>query len=225
MPGYIYASDEDAIYVNLFVTSEADIHIQDAVIRIEQKSNYPWEGKIQIEVSPPQEEEFGLLVRIPGWAQNRPVPGDLYRYLGIYEGKPALSVNGESTPLEVVHGYASIHRVWKEGDVVLLDLPMPVRLVQSHPDVVENTGKIALERGPLVYCVEGIDHGGKALDLVMLEDPEVYTEFYTDLLQGLVAIKGRVLQNGNVRELKAIPYYAWSHRGVGEMTVWLDQKR
>ncbi len=225
MPGYIYASDEEAIYVNLFVTSEAEIDIQDTTVRIGQKTNYPWEGKIQIEVSPPQEEEFDLLVRLPGWAQNRPVLGGLYRYLEVFEEKPALSVNGESIPLELVNGYASIHRVWKQGDVVLLDLPMPVRLVQSHPDVVENTGKIALERGPLVYCVEGIDHGGKVLDLVMPEDPEVYTEFDPDLLQGLVTIKGKVLQNGNARELQAIPYYAWSHRGVGEMTIWLDQKR
>jgi DUF1680 family protein len=90
---------------------------------------------------------------------------------------------------------------------------------------VENTGKIALERGPLVYCAEGIDHQGKALDLVLPEDPQVYVEFDPDLLQGLVTIKGKVLQNGNLQELKAIPYYAWSHRGVGEMTVWLNQEK
>jgi DUF1680 family protein len=225
MPGYVYAFDEDAIYVNLFVTSEADIDLQDNTVRMEQQTGYPWEGKIQIEVSPAQEEEFDLFVRIPGWAQNRPVPGDLYRYLEAFEDKPTLVVNGESTPLDLVNGYASIRRIWKEGDVVLLDLPMPVRMVQSHSNVVENAGKIALERGPLVYCVEGIDHQGKVLDLVLPEDPQVYVEFDPDLLEGLVAIKGRVLRNGNSQELKAIPYYAWSHRGVGEMTVWLDQER
>jgi hypothetical protein len=225
MPGYIYASDKDAIYVNLFATSEADIDLQDNTIHIEQKTGYPWEGKIQIEITPAQEAEFSLFVRIPGWAQNRPVPGDLYRYLEVFEENPTLVVNDESTLLDLFNGYALIHRIWKEGDVVLLDLPMPVRLVQSHPNVVENIGKVALERGPLVYCVEGIDHEGKALDLVLPESSEMFVEYNPDLLNGLMVIKGKVLQNGNSRELTAIPYYAWSHRGVGEMTVWLNTER
>ena len=100
-----------------------------------------------------------------------------------------------------------------------------IRRVQSHPEVAENTGKIALERGPLVYCVEGIDHDGKALDLVLPDDHELYAESDPDFLQGLVAIKGKVLQNGDLKELLAIPYYAWSHRGVGEMTVWLNREK
>jgi DUF1680 family protein len=127
--------------------------------------------------------------------------------------------------LDLSKGYARIHRKWQNGDVVLLDLPMPVRRVQSHPNVVENTEKVALERGPLVYCVEGIDHGGKALDLVMPEDPELYVEFVPDLLNGFVVIKGKVLRNGKSLEMMAIPYYTWSHRGVGEMSVWIDQER
>jgi DUF1680 family protein len=102
---------------------------------------------------------------------------------------------------------------------------MPVRLVQSHADVEENAGKVALERGPLVYCVEGIDNGGKALDLILPEQPDLFVEFNPDLFGGIVVIKGQVYQNGNIRELRAIPYYAWSHRGVGEMTVWLERHR
>jgi len=225
MPGYIYAATGDAIYVNLFVTSEADIELQDNAIRIEQKTRYPWEGQVAIHVSPDKKAEFKFFVRIPGWAQNRPVPGDLYRYLESLEEKPALKVNGKSIPLDVVKGYARIHRTWEDRDVVRLDLPMPVRQVQSHPNVMENKGKIALERGPLVYCVEGIDHAGKALDLVLPENPQLSVEFVPDLLNGLVAIKGKVLLDGNVRELTAIPYYAWSHRGVGEMTVWINSKK
>jgi len=225
MPGYIYAATGDAIYTNLFVTSQADVPLHQNTVRIEQKTDYPWEGKIQITVSPSQETEFSLFVRVPCWAQNRPVPGDLYRYGEEYEDKPKLAVNGKSMPIDLVKGYALIHRTWKEGDVILLDLPMPVRAVLSHPNVAENIGKVALERGPLVYCVEGIDHDGKALDLVLPEDPEVYAEFDPDLLKGLVVIKGKVLQNGNLKDLTAIPYYAWSHRGVGEMTVWLQSVR
>jgi len=225
VPGYIYAATGDAIYTNLFVASEADIELQDNVIRVKQITGYPWEGQVQIEVSPRHEAEFGMFVRIPGWAQNRPVPGDLYHYMETYEGKPTLAVNGKSMALDLVKGYAFIHRTWKKGDVIMLDLPMPVRRVQSHPDVAANTGKVALERGPLVYCVEGIDHAGIALDLIMPKDNEVFVEFDPDLLDGLVVIKGNVIQNGNSRELTAIPYYAWSHRGVGEMTVWLDREK
>jgi DUF1680 family protein len=225
VPGYIYAATEDAIYTNLFVTSQAEIRLHDNMVRIEQQTGYPWEGMIQITVSPTKEAEFSMFVRIPGWAQNQPVPGDLYRYLETYKDKPLLAVNGETMPLNLANGYALIHRTWKDGDIIQLDLPMPVRLVQSHADVEENAGKVALERGPLVYCVEGIDNGGKALDLILPEQPDLSVEFNPDLFGGIVVIKGRVLQNGNIRELTAIPYYTWSHRGVGEMTVWLLSER
>jgi len=225
VPGYIYAATGDAIYTNLFVASEADIELQDNVIHVKQITGYPWEGQVQIEVFPTHEAEFGMFVRIPGWAQNCPVPGDLYHYMETYEDKPTLAVNGESMALDLVKGYAFIHRTWKKGDVIKLDLPMPVRRVQSHPDVAANTGKVALERGPLVYCVEGIDHEGKALDLIWPEDNEVFVEFDPDLLDGLVVIKGKAFRNGKTKEITAIPYYAWSHRGVGEMTVWLDRKK
>jgi DUF1680 family protein len=225
MPGYIYAADRDGVYVNLFVTSEAEVELHGTSVSIQQQTGYPWEGKVQIKVSPAKEAEFDLFVRIPGWAQNRPVPGDLYQYMDTFEQKPRLAVNGKTVPLDLVKGYAFIDKVWKDGDVVLLDLPMPVRRVKAHPNVVENSGKVALERGPLVYCVEGIDHAGKALDLVLPGDAEVFVVFQPDLLNGLVAINGKVLENGNLMELKAIPYYAWSHRGVGEMTVWLNLER
>ncbi len=225
IPGYIYAATGGSIYVNLFVTSEADIDLQNNAVRIEQKTEYPWEGNIQINVTPSKESEFSLYVRIPGWAQNRPVPGDLYQYSKTLGEMPTLAVNGKSVPLNLSNGYARIHRKWENGDVVLLDLPMPVRCVESHPNVVENTGKVAMERGPLVYCVEGIDHGGNILDLILPEDPEVHVEFVPDLLNGLVTIKGKVLKNGRSLEMTAIPYYAWSHRGVGEMTVWLRREK
>ena len=225
VPGYIYAASGDDVYVNFFVTSKGDIELQDTSVRLEQQTGYPWEGQVQIEVSPAREAEFGLYMRIPGWSRNRPVPGDLYRYVDDYEQEPRLSVNGKAVPLDLVNGYALIRKIWNEGDVVLLDLPMPVRRVKAHPNVVENEGKFALERGPLVYCVEGIDHDGKALDLVLPEDAGVYVEFEPELLNGLVTIRGNVLLDGYPMELKAVPYYAWSHRGVGEMTVWLNRER
>ncbi len=221
VPGYIYAAGEEEIYVNLFVGSEADVELQDNVVHIEQKTGYPWEGQIRIEVSPAQESQFSICVRIPGWTRNRPVPSDLYRYLEERKDEPVLAVNGEAVHLSLVRGYARIQRKWEEGDIIQLDLPMPVRLLQSHPDVVENAGRVALERGPLVYCVEGIDHGGKVLEMILSERPDLSAEFEPELFDGIVVIKGQAFHNGDRKELTAIPYYVWSHRGVGEMTVWI----
>jgi len=223
IPGYIYASKEKEIYVNLFIASETILDLDDQSIKIEQETQYPWDGKIKITISPILEAEFTLNVRVPGWAQNQPVPGDLYRYMNAVDAEPELSVNGESMTIGLENGFVRLRRIWRPGDTVELNLPMPVRLVVSHPNVKENSGKIALERGPLVYCVEGVDHGGKALDLMLSGSPEFFAEYDPDLLKGIVVIKGKALLDGKEQTLTAIPYFAWSHRGVGEMTVWINK--
>ena len=223
IPGYIYASKEKEIYVNLFIASETILDLDDQSIKIEQQTQYPWDGKIKITISPILEAEFTLNVRVPGWAQNQPVPGDLYRYMNAVDAEPELSVNGESMTIGLENGFVRLRRIWRPGDTVELHLPMPVRLVVSHPNVKENSGKIALERGPLVYCVEGVDHGGKALDLMLSGSPEFFAEYDPDLLKGIVVIKGKALLDGKEQTLTAIPYFAWSHRGVGEMTVWINK--
>ena len=223
IPGYIYASKEKEIYVNLFIASETILDLDDQSIKIEQQTQYPWDGKIKITISPILEAEFTLNVRVPGWAQNQPVPGDLYRYMNAVDAEPELSVNGESMTIGLENGFVRLRRIWRPGDTVELHLPMPVRLVVSHPNVKENSGKIALERGPLVYCVEGVDHGGKALDLMLSGSPEFFAEYDPDLLKGIVVIKGKALLDGKEQTLTAIPYFAWSHQGVGEMTVWINK--
>lgn len=225
IPGYIYAATGDAIYVNLFVGSEAVVSLKENSVRLKQETRYPWEGKIRITVDPAQETEFTLFVRIPEWALNRPVPGDLYRYAGVVDDRPMLSVNRENIAIDVKKGYARLHRQWKAGDVIELDLPMAVRRVLSHPNVEEDAGKVALERGPLVYCAEGIDHGGKALDIAVPDDTALHPEFNPELLDGIMVIKGNARLDGKELELTAIPYYAWSHRGVGEMAVWLNREK
>jgi DUF1680 family protein len=224
VPGYIYAYTDDEIFINLFVASETVVDLHDQTIRVEEETRYPWEGKIRITVSPTHEAGFTLYIRVPGWAQNQPVPGDLYRYVETTGYNPKLSVNGESVSMDLEKGYARISRTWKAGDVIELDLPMPIRRVLSHPNIKENIGKVALERGPLVYCVEGIDHGGKALNLMLPGSTEFFVEYDPDLLKGLTAIKGKALQDGKEQALTAIPYYAWSHRGIGEMTVWINRE-
>ncbi|MHB8093928.1 MAG: glycoside hydrolase family 127 protein [Candidatus Aminicenantales bacterium] len=221
-PGYVYATDDTALYVNLFVANTASVTIGGKTVAVRQETRYPWDGAVKIAVDPEKASEFTVAVRIPGWAQGRPVPGTLYRYADAAAGPGVkLSVNGEPLAVAPDKGFVRISRAWKKGDAIELFLPMPVRRVIADPAVKDDAGKIALERGPLVYCAEGIDNGGTALDLMIPAAAEFTTEFRPDFLNGVVVIKGAASSGDRKRELLAIPYYAWSNRGVGEMAVWM----
>jgi uncharacterized protein len=173
-----------------------------------------------VEVAPARPTHFALRIRIPGWAQGDPVPGPLYRYANDESSEtPRLAVNGEPISLTIEDGYAVIDRTWQQGDRVEVLLPMPVRRVISHPKVVTNQGMVAVERGPLVYCLEGIDNDGKALGRSLSDSAQFSVEWQPDLLQGVNLIRAR--QGGE--DLTFVPYYAWAHRGVGEMAVWLKR--
>jgi len=227
LPGYVYAVTDEGIYVNLFVESEAEMPVCGTKVKLIQKTKYPWEGKIEIKITPEHEENWLLHIRIPGWAMNRPVPGDLYRYTGESNQQPVVKVNGQNIDPEIEKGFAQIDRTWKIGDTVTLELPMPVRQVISHPLVKDNEGKIALERGPLVYCLEGVDHDEHVLDLVLPVDGEYTAKFVSGFLKGLTVLHGKAVRKDTSREidLTAIPYFAWSHRGFGEMAVWIPVKK
>lgn len=216
IPGYVYAQRGKALYINLFVDSEAEIVMNNNKISIFQETKYPWEGKVRIRIKPEFEKKFTVHVRIPGWALEQPVPSDLYHFIDKIDKVPTLMVNGKTIPLNINKGYVLIQRRWKEGDTIELNLPMPVRRVESHPEVKENTGKIALVRGPVVYCAEWPDNGGHVSHLVLSDDAELLTEMRDDLLNGVTVIKGQAFM--------AIPYYAWAHRGPGEMAVWLSRE-
>ncbi len=230
VPGFAYACKDGDVYVNLFIGGTASIETGRNAVRLVQTTRYPWEGGVRIAVEPEKEAAFAVLIRIPGWARQEPVPSDLYSFADSVRDEVSLSVNGEKTNPEVRQGYARIERVWKQGDAIELALPMPVRRIVSRPEVTTNRGRIALQRGPLVYCLEGPDNDGRVLDLVIGEDAAPAAEFRPDLLGGVVAITGkartvkRTLQGGLVpdaeRTFTAIPYYAWSHRGRAHMTVW-----
>jgi DUF1680 family protein len=198
------------------------VSVDNQEIAIKQTSNYPWDGDIKIEVNPEKKKKFNILIRIPGWAQNQPLPSDLYRYLENNQNGVQLSVNNEQVPLKIDKGFAVIDREWTKGDVIELQLPMPVRRVLSHENVQANHGKIAIERGPIVYCAEGIDNGGHALNLEISDQTEFSHQYQPELLDGVTVIKGIDSKTG--KALKMIPYYAWSHRGVGEMAVWVNAK-
>jgi len=221
-PGYIYAREDDTLYVNLFVQSQAIVKIGKNLVKISQETRYPWEGKVQIAITPDRASEFIVYVRIPGWARSEPVPSNLYSFLEPQEEKLDLKVNSEIQALEMERGFARIHRRWERGDLIELTLPMPVQRITAQEKVKDNQGKVALQRGPLVYCLEGEDNDGHVLDRSLSDELGFEVEFRPDLLGGLEVIKGK---EAGEEVLVAIPYYAWSHRGVGEMAVWLPRKK
>ena len=231
---YIYAKSGNEIYVNLFVGSQAKVKLDRTAVQIKQETRYPWNGAVKMTVEPEREGKFTIYVRIPGWTQDQPMPGDLYSYMEKSEERVSLKVNGQPLKLKVEKGFARIEREWKDGDVIELDLPMPVRKVLAHRNVLTDQGRIALERGPLVYCAEGADNDGNVLNLLVHDDAEFTSEYRNDLLKGVVVITGKVLalnRGGDKKsveqerhELVAIPYYTWANRGEGEMAVWLARQ-
>jgi DUF1680 family protein len=231
--GYVYAQRDTDVYVNLFVSSTGHLTVAGNEVTIRQETRYPWDGNVVMQIEPAQPLRFGLRVRIPGWAQGNPVPSSLYRYQGNDESStPTFMVNGEPVEAEIVDGYALFERDWQPGDEVSVILPMPVRRVMADAQVAANRGMVAIERGPLVYCLEGIDNAGKALGRSLSDAATFNVEWQPELLQGINLIRAHqesthqesTHQESTHQEsevLTFVPYYAWAHRGVGEMAVWL----
>ena len=215
LPGYAYAHRDGDLYVNLYVAGTATVPTAAGDVTLTQETDYPWSGAVKLTVDPSEECAFALRLRIPGWARNEPVPSDLYRQLEASGEAPSLRVNGAPADLELDRGFAVIRHNWRSGDAVVLDLPMPVRRVVSHQGVEGNRDRVAVERGPLVYCAEGTDNGGKALELTLPDYAALAAEHDSGLLGGVTTIRG-----GGIT---LIPYYVWSHRGAGEMNVWLKR--
>ena len=221
LPGYAYAQQGDVLYVNLFIGGSATIKMADNTVRLEQETRYPWDGAVEITVEPKRSGEFTICVRIPGWARNEPVPSDLYRFLNESSEKVTLKVNGESVDLNIDKGFARISRRWEKGDIIELGLPMPIRRVVSHENVKDNAGRTAIQRGPVVYCFEGVDNPQGVSKLVLPPDAKLYPEYRGELLGGIVTLKGQGEMPQKSVEVVAIPYYAWAHRGKSDMAVWL----
>jgi len=223
VPGYVYAHKGPDLYVNLFMNNSATIDLNGERVNISQTTDYPWSGKIVIGVQPSREKVFNMMIRIPGWANNQVVPSDLYSFRSTDHTKILIKVNGKNFNYEVKNGYAVISRQWKKGDQLLIDLPMPVREIIANIAIKEDVGKIALQRGPLVYCAEWPDNkDGHVLNLSLNSKNTYSTEFLPGLLNGATVIKTTV--NESKQPFTAIPYYAWANRGAGEMMVWIRQK-
>lgn len=231
---YIYAKLDNAVWINLFVGSTGSFTIKNKKIKVKQVTNYPWDGKIKIAVDPDKQTEFDLFVRVPGWANNQPVPGYTYRYLENSPEKISISLNGIPATFKMVNGYAVINKNWKKGDVVELNLPMPVRRIVAIELVKDDQNRVALQRGPLVYCFEQVDNEGKAMNFVIPDKAIFKAEFKSDLLNGIVEIQtqapvAKVSADGFTissinRKITAIPFYSWANRGKGQMQIWVPRK-
>ncbi len=233
VPGYVYAEQGDTLYVNLYAGSTATIKMDDGrTVKMTQETRYPWDGSVKMTVSPDKAGKFTINVRIPGWARNEAVPSDLYKFLDDVKEPVTLKVNGKDVPIKLNKGYASLNRSWKSGDTIELNLPMPARRVIANENVSDDAGKVALQRGPLVYCVEWPEvKDGHVVNLLLKDDAPLAAEFRGDLLNGVEVVRGEAMSvrytdgHGKIGEDKvdfaAIPYFAWANRGRGEMAVWL----
>jgi DUF1680 family protein len=231
LPGYVYAHQGDAIFVNLYAAGRARIETGPGRhVEVRQQTGYPWDGRITLSVTPDSRREFPLRLRIPGWARETPVPSDLYTFEGAMSGPVRLSVNGTPVTLTIDKGYATITRTWTAGDTVVLELPMPVRRVRAHPSVEADRNRVAIQRGPIVYAAEWPDNDGHVRNVVLPADATLSSEFTPGLLGGVQVVTApalaltRTADGGLAREprlLTLIPYATWANRGPGPMAVWL----
>ncbi len=218
IPGLVYATNEDSLYVNLFISNNAQVKIDGEQVGITQQTDYPWNGDINISINPEEEKTFTLKLRIPGWAENKPVPGNLYSYRDNDKSKIILKVNGKEGKINMNKGYVEISRDWSKGDKIELVLPMKVHEVIANEKVKADSNKVAFEYGPIVYCAEEIDNK-QISDISIPKNLDVNTRDETILSDRVVALESK----SNNKEFTLIPYYIWSNRGVGKMKVWFTQ--
>jgi len=233
VPGYVYAHRDNELFVNLFIANDATVKLANQTVKIRLQTRHPWDGSVRLSIDPEIENQrFSILIRVPGWAQNQPVPSDLYQFLDASDEAPKFKVNDDPISPRIKNGYAVINKRWHRGDIIELQLPMSIRRIVAHDSVKADLGRVALQRGPIVYCAEWPDQqDGHVLNLLLPDTSLLTTEFRADLLKGVQVIQGkalayRVKEDGislerNKQDFMAIPYYAWAHRGRGEMTVWL----
>ena len=231
--GMTYAHDDDNLYVTFFAESATKANVGGTQVGIQQATAYPNDGKMRIHLKPKQPAKFALHLRIPTWTRDRFVPGDLYRFVKPNTATWSLRVNGKPVQAKVEKGFAVIDRQWKMGDRVELNLPMPVRLNTCNANVKANRDRVALTRGPLVLCAEGVDNGGATERFFFKQLPEVAKALLkTTTIQGGSFIQATTeastltAQGGARRQpLVLTPYYAWNNRGAGAMTVWFPRKQ
>nr|WP_321406825.1 beta-L-arabinofuranosidase domain-containing protein [uncultured Carboxylicivirga sp.] len=233
VPGYIYAVHNSDLYVNLFMSNTSTLDVNSKKVNLTQKTSYPWNGDIAIEVNPEKKQSFNLKIRVPGWVQGQVVPSDLYSFADKKRLSYTVMVNGKVVESKLTNGYFTISRKWSKGDKVSVHFDMETRVVKAHPLVEADQGKVSFERGPIVYCAEWPDNDFSVLSAFIPQKPEFKVTEKPDMLYGLNMIQtsAQVLaynKEGKIEvedvELNLIPYYAWAHRGSGEMAVWFSNE-
>ncbi|MCS6975953.1 MAG: glycoside hydrolase family 127 protein [Gemmatales bacterium] len=219
----VYAQDDDSIYTVLFVAGDATVSLAQGPVRIKQTGFYPWEGQIRFAFDLDKPQTFSFYVRIPEWLGDQP-------YVIATPTNQDLTVDRDEQKRS---GFVRIHGTWRKGDVVEVTLPMTPQRRYAHPEVKENVGRVALTRGPFVYCLEGVDNGGQVRNLVLPRDAELTARKEPDLLGGVVVLEGtaqavRRKDDGSLAassvNFVAIPYYTWANRGPSPMVVWIPEK-
>lgn len=233
VPGYMYARQgDDRIFVNLFASSTASLTVPGAQVEIVQQNNYPWDGNLKFTVSPKAPVAFTMAIRVPGWVQNQVLPSDLYAFERGGMEKVTIKINGSPVAYTMEKGYALLNRTWKKNDVIEVSLPMEVKKILANEKVKEDAGRVALQRGPLVYCAEWPDNNGKAANFILPAGTVFSSEYRPDLLNGVTVLKTQAIAvvasenkvTTEPRPFVAIPYYAWANRGAGEMMIWFPEK-
>jgi DUF1680 family protein len=231
MPGYIYAQDKrDAVYVNLYVASRAAFKIARNDLSLAVESDMPWGGRSVVTVTSSEPTRAAIKLRVPGWARNQPTPGSLYAYADALNKPNVVTVNGKTVSSAPDRfGYITVDRVWRTGDSITIDFPMDARKVVADTRVKDDRGRVAIERGPIVYCAEWPDcEGGRALDLLLDPRAELVPVAEPSLGGGVTVINtsARRLTNprGSATPLRLVPYYLWANRGPGQMSVWLSTR-
>ena len=222
--GYVYAQGDDEVVVHLYVQSQAQLRLGGQAVTLRQETSYPWDGAVKLRVGVDETSSFGLRLRLPGWCRE-----------------PRLAINGEVVDLagSTEGGYACVHRTWHDGDMAVLDLPMLAERVYAHPEVTADVASTALRRGPLVYCLEQVDHAVPLHRILLPPRAELTARFDSDLLGGVVVLEGHGVALSDAGwdgvlyrpappgiqpcPLRAIPYYAWDNRAPGPMAVWVRE--
>ena len=232
VPGYVYAHNNNDLYVNLFMSNTGTIKLAATTVKITQATDYPWQGKIGLQVEPAKPAAFSVRIRIPGWAVQKPIAGDLYQNMDAGKSPVVISVNGKPAPYKMDKGYAVLQRSWKKGDRVELELPMEVEKIVANKNVKDDQGRFALERGPLMYCLEAPDNKDSLVqNIIVARDAAVKAVQRDNLLNGVTVL---TMQGASTKrqlntdallkseqQVVAIPYYTWANRGPGEMIVWI----
>jgi len=232
IPGYIYGVRDKELYVNLYISNDANISLGNSEIRVSQKADFPWNGKVEMTIDPERKGRFTLKLRIPGWARNEAISGTLYKFNEGNDEPFRIAINGEQITPMLDNGYAVVERNWNKGDKIMIELPMPVQVVTADERIRDDQGKIAVQRGPVIYCAEWPDNkDGKVLNLVFNKELSFTTEYSPELLGGAQIIKTLASQTrktleGRIETLEdepvtLIPYALWNNRGPGQMMVWL----